>query len=258
VRGCRLGLLFPDIYDMQVRAIFLAAGQCELAGVSVLPEIMIPLVGVPAELSVLRQRILDREAELRRLSGFKGRVLIGTMIEVPRAALSAAAIAAHADSSFGTNDLTQMGLGLSRDDTGPVIASYVERGIYERDLFASIDGRHRTLVQFARRGAARSRTSRLACAASMAGPASIRFFDRSLDYYGYRLGAVARRLRRQRGGDPRRCAVRFHLARAPDYVGELLARPARCAPVHRKRRGGAGPAQDHAADRSTTSGARDA
>ncbi|HEX5010960.1 MAG TPA: putative PEP-binding protein, partial [Planctomycetota bacterium] len=187
VRGCRLGLLHPDIYDMQVRAIFLAAGHCELAGAAVLPEIMIPLVGVPAELSALRQRILDREAELRRLSGFKGRVLIGTMIEVPRAALTAAAIAAHADFfSFGTNDLTQMGLGLSRDDTGPVIKLYVEQGLYERDPFASIDaegiGRLVHLATAEGRGA-KPHLKLGVCGEHGGDPASIRFFDRvGLDY----------------------------------------------------------------------------
>jgi pyruvate,orthophosphate dikinase len=187
VRGCRLGILHPDIYDMQVRAIFLAAGHCELAGVSVLPEIMIPLVGVPAELSVLRRRILDREADLRRLSGFKGRVLIGTMIEVPRAALTAAAIATHADFfSFGTNDLTQMGLGLSRDDTGPVIKLYVEQGLYERDPFASIDvegiGRLVHLATAEGRGA-KPHLKVGVCGEHGGDPASIRFFDRvGLDY----------------------------------------------------------------------------
>jgi pyruvate,orthophosphate dikinase len=187
LRGCRLGIMFPDIYDMQVRAIFLAAGHCEQAGVSVLPEIMIPLVGVPAELSVLRQRILDREADLRKLSGYKGRVLIGTMIEVPRAALSAAAIAAHADFfSFGTNDLTQMGLGLSRDDTGAVIAKYVESGFYEKDPFASIDvdgiGRLVHLATAEGRGAKPALKVGV-CGEHGGDPASIRFFDRvGLDY----------------------------------------------------------------------------
>jgi pyruvate,orthophosphate dikinase len=187
LRGCRLGIMHPEIYDMQVRAIFLAAGHCEQAGISVLPEIMIPLVGVPAELASLRQRILDREAELRKLSGYKGRVLIGTMIEVPRAALTAAAIAAHADFfSFGTNDLTQMGLGLSRDDTGPVIAKYVETGFYERDPFVSIDvdgiGRLVHLATAEGRGA-KPHLKVGVCGEHGGDPASIKFFDRvGLDY----------------------------------------------------------------------------
>jgi len=187
LRGCRLGILHPDIYDMQVRAIFLAAGHCELAGLSVIPEIMIPLVGVTPELSWLRQRILEREPELRKASGFKGRVLIGTMIEVPRAALTAASIAAHADFfSFGTNDLTQMGLGLSRDDTGPVIAHYVEHGLLERDPFASIDvegvGRLVHLATAEGRGA-KPHLKVGVCGEHGGDPASIRFFDRvGLDY----------------------------------------------------------------------------
>ncbi len=187
LRGCRLGLMHPDIYDMQVRAIYLAAGHCEQAGVRVLPEIMIPLVGVPQELATLRQRILERDAELRMLSGFKGRLLIGTMIEVPRAALTAAAIAMHADFfSFGTNDLTQMGLGLSRDDTGPVIARYVEQGYYEKDPFASIDqdgiGRLVHLACVEGRGA-KPQLKLGVCGEHGGDPASIRFFDRvGLDY----------------------------------------------------------------------------
>jgi pyruvate,orthophosphate dikinase len=139
-RGCRLGITLPAIYDMQVRAIFEAAGLCKQAGVRVLPEIMIPLVSTYAELEILRTRILDAEPALRNSSGFDDPVLIGTMIEVPRAALTAGEIAAVADFfSFGTNDLTQMGYGLSRDDTGPLIRDYLERGIYERDPFASLD-----------------------------------------------------------------------------------------------------------------------
>jgi pyruvate,orthophosphate dikinase len=187
MRGCRLGIMFPDIYDMQVRAIFEAAGHCEHAGVKVLPEIMIPLVGVPAELAALRQRILDREADLRRTSGLKGPVLIGTMIEVPRAALTAGAIAEHADFfSFGTNDLTQMGLGLSRDDTGPVISHYIEHGLYERDPFASIDfegvGRLVELATTEGR-AARPGLKVGVCGEHGGDPRSVAFFHRAgLDY----------------------------------------------------------------------------
>jgi pyruvate,orthophosphate dikinase len=187
VRGCRLGILFPEIYDMQVRAIFEAAGRCEQSGVTVSPEIMIPLVGVPAELQCLRARILEREAELRKASGFGGQLLIGTMIEVPRAALSAAAIAAHADFfSFGTNDLTQMGMGLSRDDTGELIAHYVKQGLFEQDPFVSIDtdgiGR---LVELATREGRGARPGLKVgvCGEHGGDPASIAFFARAgLDY----------------------------------------------------------------------------
>ncbi|MCB9898426.1 MAG: pyruvate, phosphate dikinase [Planctomycetes bacterium] len=140
IRGCRLGITHPTIYDMQVRAIFEAAGICQQRGIDVRPEIMIPLVGHKAELQNLVDRIRAAEPKLRETSGYSGPVLLGTMIEVPRAALTAGAIAETAEFfSFGTNDLTQMGMGLSRDDTGPIIAAYVERGIYPVDPFASLD-----------------------------------------------------------------------------------------------------------------------
>jgi pyruvate,orthophosphate dikinase len=187
VRGCRLGILHPEIYDMQVRAVFEAAGRCEQSGVTVLPEIMIPLVGTPSELQRLRARIEEREEDLRRSSGLKARVLVGTMIEVPRAALTAAAVAEHADFfSFGTNDLTQMGMGLSRDDTGPVIAYYLEHGLYERDPFASIDeagiGRMVELATREGRGA-RAGLKVGVCGEHGGDPASIDFFERvGLDY----------------------------------------------------------------------------
>ncbi len=187
VRGCRLGILHPDIYDMQVRAIFEAAGVCEQSGVTVLPEIMIPLVGTPAELGFLRRRIVERDAELRRASGYHGPMLIGTMIEVPRAALTAAAIAAEADFfSFGTNDLTQMGMGLSRDDTGPLISNYIERGIYRADPFVSLDaegvGRLVSLATAEGR-AARPGLKVGVCGEHGGDPESIRFFHQvGLDY----------------------------------------------------------------------------
>ena len=187
VRGCRLGLLHPEIYDMQVRAIFEAAGRCEAAGVTALPEIMVPLVGHHHELAFLRDRIRAQEPALRRSSGFTGPVLVGTMIEVPRAALTAAEIAGVAEFfSFGTNDLTQMGLGLSRDDTGPMIARYVEQGLYERDPFVSLDtagvGR---LVELATREGRDARPGLKVgiCGEHGGDPRSVAFFHRAgLDY----------------------------------------------------------------------------
>jgi len=140
VRGCRLGIQLPELYDMQVRAILEAAGRCEQAGLTVLPEIMIPLVGSARELAFLRARIDEREPALREETGFGGPLLVGTMIEVPRAALTAGAIAEHAEFfSFGTNDLTQMGMGLSRDDTGALIRLYLEANVYEDDPFQTLD-----------------------------------------------------------------------------------------------------------------------
>ncbi|MFT7464512.1 MAG: pyruvate,orthophosphate dikinase, partial [Pseudohongiellaceae bacterium] len=186
-RGCRLAITHPAIYDMQVQAIFEAAGRCQQGGVDVQPEIMIPLVGTIEELSEIRGRIERSEAELRKSSGFSGTLLIGTMIEVPRAALTAGSIATAADFfSFGTNDLTQMGLGLSRDDTGPMIAEYVRQGIYAWDPFASIDrtgvGR---LVEMATREGREAKPGLKVgvCGEHGGDPRSIRFFQTcGLDY----------------------------------------------------------------------------
>ncbi len=140
-RGCRLGLTFPEIYDMQVRAIMEAA--CELVkneGFSIVPEIMIPLVAVTAELATLRENAVRVCEEVIAAYGVKVEYLIGTMIELPRAALTADRIASQADFfSFGTNDLTQTTFGLSRDDAGKFLPFYVENGLLEDDPFVSLD-----------------------------------------------------------------------------------------------------------------------
>ena len=139
-RGCRLGITFPEIYEAQVTAIMEAACELTRAGVNVLPEIMIPLVGYKRELEILRKRIAHVCAEVISSQGATPHYLIGTMIEVPRAALRADHIAAVADFfSFGTNDLTQMTLGLSRDDSGRFLPDYVSQGIFPQDPFASLD-----------------------------------------------------------------------------------------------------------------------
>jgi len=139
-RGCRLGVVYPEIYLMQVRAIMEAA--CELAGqgVKVLPEIMIPLIGHVNELKQLRAEADAACREIIAKTGRKVAYTIGTMIEVPRAALTADEIAHEAEFfSFGTNDLTQMGFGLSRDDAWNFLPHYVENGILDVDPFASLD-----------------------------------------------------------------------------------------------------------------------
>jgi pyruvate,orthophosphate dikinase len=187
LRGCRLGILHPTIYDMQVRAIYEAAGLCEASGTTVLPEIMIPLVGTASELAFLRQRILATDDELRRSSGFTGDLMVGTMIEVPRAALTAGAIAAVADFfSFGTNDLTQMSMGLSRDDTSPIIRLYKDLGIYVADPFVSLDtsGVGRLVELATREGRAAKPGLKVGICGEHGGdPASIGFFHRTgLDY----------------------------------------------------------------------------
>jgi pyruvate,orthophosphate dikinase len=140
-RGCRLGITFPEIYEMQARAIFEAA--CDVvaqSGQSVVPEVMIPLVATKRELAILKA-LVDRTAEaVFAEKGHKLDYLVGTMIELPRAALMAGEIAEEAKFfSFGTNDLTQTALGVSRDDAGRFLAAYVEQGIYPRDPFVSLD-----------------------------------------------------------------------------------------------------------------------
>lgn len=140
-RGCRLGITYPEIYEMQARAIF--EGALEAAGKTgetVVPEIMIPLVGAVKELEILREKVEAVAAQVFEEKGQSLDYIIGTMIELPRAALTADEIARGADFfSFGTNDLTQTTLGMSRDDAANFLPAYVGHGIYERDPFASLD-----------------------------------------------------------------------------------------------------------------------
>ena len=140
-RGCRLGLTYPEIYDMQVRAIMEAA--CELVkneGFSIVPEIMIPLIATVKELSVLKKNAVTICDDVIARYGVKVEYLIGTMIELPRAALTADEIAVEAEFfSFGTNDLTQTTFGLSRDDAGSFLPFYVDHGILPEDPFVSLD-----------------------------------------------------------------------------------------------------------------------
>ena len=139
-RGCRLGITYPEIYDMQVAAIMAAAAEVSKAGVTVIPEIMIPLVGTYQELRILRDNAEKVAQRVVRESGQTVAYRIGTMIEIPRAALTANEVAEHADFfSFGTNDLTQMTFGYSRDDVGSFLPQYVEDGILEYDPFAVLD-----------------------------------------------------------------------------------------------------------------------
>jgi pyruvate,orthophosphate dikinase len=139
-RGCRLGITFPEIYDMQVRAIMEAACEVAAAGVTVEPEIMIPLTGTVAEMKLTRE-MTDRVAkQVMAETGRKVAYSVGTMIEVPRAALIADRIAEHAEFfSFGTNDLTQMTFGYSRDDIGKFLPFYLEKKLLPNDPFAVLD-----------------------------------------------------------------------------------------------------------------------
>ncbi len=139
-RGCRLGISYPEIYDMQARAIIEAAVKVKKNGVDVHPEIMIPLVGTLKELKMIKERIIKIAEEVFEKEDSKISYKVGTMIEVPRAALVADKIASEAEFfSFGTNDLTQMGGGFSRDDAGKFLKDYVNKEIYEKDPFQSLD-----------------------------------------------------------------------------------------------------------------------
>ncbi len=139
-RGCRLGITFPEIYRMQVRAIIEAAIEAKKANVSVIPEIMIPLVAIDSELAILREIL---EADIKQIfkdAGVEIKYKLGTMIELPRAAITAAEIAKHADFfSFGTNDLTQTTFGLSRDDAGKFLSDYISQSVLPSDPFVSLD-----------------------------------------------------------------------------------------------------------------------
>ncbi len=187
-RGCRLGITFPEIYEMQARAIFEAA--CEVTaegGDPVVPEVMIPLVATRRELEILRE-LVDRVAE--EVFTEQGRTLdylVGTMIELPRAALMAGEIAQEARFfSFGTNDLTQTALGVSRDDAGRFLAPYVDKGIYAKDPFVSldIDGVGQLVELAAERGRATTPDIKLGICGEHGGdPESIAFCEKvGLDY----------------------------------------------------------------------------
>ncbi len=186
-RGCRLGLTAPDIYDMQVEAIVRAACARAKTGEAVRPEIMVPLVGTEAEMVRLRGRIEAVRDRVLAEAGVSLEILIGTMIEVPRAALVADKIARHADFfSFGTNDLTQMTFGFSRDDVGSFLPDYIDSGLLPEDPFASIDEAGvGQLVQIAcERGRATSHHLHLGVCGEHGGdPKSVHFFDKvGLDY----------------------------------------------------------------------------
>ncbi len=183
-RGCRLLIAYPEIIEMQARAIFEAAND---TGASVTPEIMVPLVATARELELVKL-VIDRVAsEVSAERGVKIGYSVGTMIELPRAALRAAEIAGHADFfSFGTNDLTQTTLGISRDDAGRFLGQYVEAGIYPRDPFVSLDrdGVGELVSLAVERGrSARPRLKLGICGEHGGDPATIAFCeDNGLDY----------------------------------------------------------------------------
>ncbi|MGZ8298713.1 MAG: putative PEP-binding protein, partial [Allosphingosinicella sp.] len=211
-RGCRLGITYPEIYEMQARAIFEAAvAVAREGGKAPIPEVMVPLVATRAELRIIKD-LIDRTAEtVFTAQGSKVDYLVGTMIELPRAALRAADIAEEAEFfSFGTNDLTQTTLGVSRDDAGRFLTQYVEKGIFERDPFVSIDedGVGELIALAAERGkGARPGLKLGICGEHGGDPSSIAFCEKvGLDYVSAspyrvpiaRLAAAQAALRRKR------------------------------------------------------------
>ncbi|MXO48430.1 pyruvate, phosphate dikinase [Erythrobacter vulgaris] len=187
-RGCRLGITYPEIYEMQARAIFEAA--CQVAkdsGEAPVPEVMIPLVATRRELELLKD-VVDRVAgEVFEATGCTVEYLVGTMIELPRAALMAGEIAEVGEFfSFGTNDLTQTTLGVSRDDAGRFLTDYVDKGIFARDPFVSldIDGVGQLVGLAVERGRATRADIKLGICGEHGGdPASIAFCEKTgLDY----------------------------------------------------------------------------
>ncbi|MGE3843243.1 MAG: pyruvate, phosphate dikinase [Vicinamibacterales bacterium] len=186
-RGCRLGITFPEIYEMQVRAIFEAACEVAEGGEAPVPEVMIPLVAAPRELEILKALVDRTAAEVFAAKGCTLAYHVGTMIELPRAALLAGEIAKSAEFfSFGTNDLTQTALGLSRDDAGKFLPTYVEQGIFARDPFVSLDieGVGQLVELAAERGRKTREGIKLGICGEHGGdPASIAFCEaQGLDY----------------------------------------------------------------------------
>ena len=150
-RGCRLGISFPEIYEMQCRAIFEALIECKNKKIkSILPEIMIPLVSTESEIRIMKDFVINTARKVQEKNKVKINFLVGTMIELPRAALKAKEIAKHAEFfSFGTNDLTQTTFGISRDDSGKFLNDYIENKIFDIDPFISIDEGVGDLIEIA-------------------------------------------------------------------------------------------------------------
>ena len=179
-RGCRLAVTYPEIAEMQTEAIISAALEVRKEdGLEIVPEIMVPLVGHVNELKFVKDTIVEVADRLIAESGEKMKYMVGTMIEIPRAALTADEIAEEAEFfSFGTNDLTQMGFGFSRDDTGAIIKEYVGKGILENDPFQSLDQKGiGKLIRLAAEGGRKTRPNiKLGICGEHGGdPASIHF-----------------------------------------------------------------------------------
>ena len=183
-RGCRLGISYPEIYQMQCQAIFEALVECRKKKIKpVIPEIMIPLVSTAAEIQILRSLVVKEAEKIQKIHSIKIQYYVGTMIELPRAALRANAIAKFADFfSFGTNDLTQTTFGISRDDSGKFLNDYVENKIFNKDPFVSIDEKGvGELIKIAvERGRMQKKSLKLGICGEHGGdPASIEFCEKN-------------------------------------------------------------------------------
>ena len=186
-RGCRLGISFPEIYEMQTRAIFEALVECKNKKIkSIMPEIMIPLVSTEAEIKIMKDLVIRVARKVQNENKTKIEFLVGTMIELPRAALKAKDIAKHAEFfSFGTNDLTQTTFGISRDDSGKFLNDYIENKIFDIDPFISIDDGVGDLIEIATsRGKKQNKKIKLGICGEHGGdPKSIEFCAKTgLDY----------------------------------------------------------------------------
>ncbi len=186
-RGCRLGISFPEIYEMQTRAIFEALVECKKRKIkSTMPEIMIPLVSTEAEIKIMKDLVIKVARAVQNENKTKIKFLVGTMIELPRAAIKAKDIAKHAEFfSFGTNDLTQTTFGISRDDSGKFLNDYIENKIFDVDPFISIDDGVGDLIEIAStEGKKQNKKIKLGICGEHGGdPKSIEFCSKAgLDY----------------------------------------------------------------------------
>ena len=186
-RGCRLGISFPEIYEMQCKAIFEALADCKKNKIkSTMPEIMIPLVSTEAEIKIMKDLVIRVARKVQNENKINIDFLVGTMIELPRAALKAKDIAKHAEFfSFGTNDLTQTTFGISRDDSGKFLNDYIENKIFDIDPFISIDDGVGDLIELAvSRGKKQNKKIKLGICGEHGGdPKSIEFCAKvGLDY----------------------------------------------------------------------------
>jgi pyruvate,orthophosphate dikinase len=213
-RGCRLGITYPEISEMQARAIFEAAVSAARDGIKVLPEIMIPPIGTVKEMAHQKAIVCRVAEQVFRDQGTKVEYMVGTMIELPRACVVADQIAQEAEFfSFGTNDLTQTTYGFSRDDINKFLPAYVERGILKNDPFATLDQEGvGQLVQMAvQKGRSANRTLKIGICGEHGGdPASVEFCHQAgLNYVSCspyrvltaRLAAAQAAARNELGGE---------------------------------------------------------